>query len=80
MNWKLTIVIGCYVIGAGFYAAWFAEGQKQLRPGRMVDLNSIKWIMMVGWAFLFIGTSVFTHLIADKIPMFMKGLKKSDSD
>ncbi len=82
MKWKLAIITVCYVIGAGFFAAWYVESQKQLRPGRVVDLNSIKWIMMVGWVFLFIGTSVLTHLIADKIPLplFLKGFKKSDRD
>ena len=75
MKWKLAIIVCSYVIGAGFLAAWQIEAEK-----RLFNPKPIMWMMKTGCVFLFIGTTVFTHLIADKIWLFWKGRKKSDRD
>ena len=82
MKWKLTIIIGCYVIGAGFLAAWLIEADKLANnpPNRVFNLNPIMWIAKTGFVFLFIGSSVLVHLIVNKIPMFLNRPKKSDCD
>ena len=72
------IIVCCYVIGGGFIAAWYVEAQNQLKPGKVVDLNSIKWIMGVGLIFMFLGSTVLTHLIAEPIGMFLWHRGKSD--
>ena len=82
MKWKLAIIVCSYVIGAGFLAAWQIEVEKRQfnPPGGAFNPKPIMWMMKTGFVFLFIGTTVFTHLIADKTWLFWKGLQKSDRD
>ena len=84
MKWKIATIIGCCVISAGFYAAWYVVLKKPLKPGEVPAFKLIWWLMTVGLVFFCIGTTVLAHLIAEmmakKAYMFLKGFKKSDRD
>ena len=80
MKWKIAMIVCCYVIGAGFLAAWQIEAEKRLLnpPDGVLDLNPIMWMAKTGGVFLFIGTTVLTNLIVRPIGMFLWHRGKSD--
>lgn len=73
MKWKPVITIGCLVIGAGFLVNWYMEAN---RPP--FNLNQIQWMMKTGCIFLFVGSTMLTHLIAEPIGRFLWDRRKSN--